>query len=173
MEVGDPAREGLPARCNKQWFSQTFLGGRGQDRNGADSIWDLATTFQAYDCIALLGALPGIRDRYLDPMVFPVHGLHGVTVHEVMGLNATLNGVRDPRALCRWLEDAMQEGFMTDAVQKRPTARLPRGRSSNSINEHHVRAFAQTYAAQAPQMEKQRLKVMTQKATTCFRTGLL
>lgn len=173
LPAGDPGREGLPGRCDRPWFSNTFLSGRGQDRIGSDSIWDLSTTFQAYDCIALLGALPGIRDRYLDPMVFAVHGLHGVTVHEVMGMNAELNGVRDPRALCNWMEEAMLEGFTTDGVQKRPTARMPKERSGGSLQEHHVRAFAQTYATQAPKMKPQRLHLMTQKATTCFQRGSL
>lgn len=173
LPAGDTGREGLPPRCDQPWFSNTFLGGRGQERGGSDSIWDLATTFQAYDCIALLGALPGIRDRYLDPMVFTVHGLHGVTVHEVMGLNAQLNGVRDPRALCNWMEEAMLEGFMTDGVQKRPTSKMAKERSGTSLQEHHVRAFAQIYAMQAPKMQPQRLHLMTQKATTCFQKGSL
>merc|ERR1719203_261560 len=34
MEEEDPAREGLPARCDSRWFSQTFLGGRGEERSG-------------------------------------------------------------------------------------------------------------------------------------------
>merc|ERR1719188_250376 len=103
MEPGDPAREGLPARCNKQWFCQVFLGGQGLEREGGDSIWDLATIFQPYDCVALLGALPGVRDRYLDPIALRVHGLHGTTIHEVMGLNASIHGVRDPAALRSWM----------------------------------------------------------------------
>merc|ERR1712232_278158 len=31
MAEDDPQREGLPGRCNKEWFSKIFLGGRGQD----------------------------------------------------------------------------------------------------------------------------------------------
>jgi len=173
MGIDDPAREGLPGRCNKIWFSQTFLGGKGMDRSGEDSIWDLAGTFQAYDCIALLGALPGIRDRYLDPMVYPVHGLHGVTVHEVMGLTAQLNGVRDPRALCTWLEQAMLEGFATNTMERKPTNRLHKEKSSGELEEHHVRSFVQQYAAQAPKMSPARLELITQKATACFQRGSL
>merc|ERR1719203_61766 len=34
MAVDDPAREGLPARCDKNWYCNTFLGGRGEERSG-------------------------------------------------------------------------------------------------------------------------------------------
>ena len=67
MPDGDPNREGLPGRCDKPWFSKVFLAGQGLDRTGEDSIWDLTGTFQAYDPVALLAALPGIRDRFLAP----------------------------------------------------------------------------------------------------------
>lgn len=171
MDAENPAREGLPARCNQQWFCETFLGGQGQDRTGADSVWDLATTFQAYDVIAVLGALPGIRERYLDPMVFTIKGQHGTAVHEVMGLNEQLHGVRDPRALRTWMEEALLEGFVTDQVVNQRTR--PNGQSGGSLHEHHVRAFAQIYATNAPKMQPSRLELIRIRADVVFQKGLL
>lgn len=167
MAPDDPAREGLPPRCNKAWFSQVFLGGQGLDRTGKDSIWDRATTFQPYDCIAVLGALPGMRDRYFDPVVFPVHGMHGITVHEVMGLSAQISGVRDPDALCSWLEEALLEGVMTDTVQ-RALSKQNSSKYANGAQVHYVRAFAQTCALQAPQMQPARLAVMKHLINVAF-----
>lgn len=40
-----PDRLGLPARCDKQWFCATFCDGRGKERGGKDSIWDLVVSF--------------------------------------------------------------------------------------------------------------------------------
>uniref|UniRef100_A0A7S3WTB5 Uncharacterized protein n=1 Tax=Emiliania huxleyi TaxID=2903 RepID=A0A7S3WTB5_EMIHU len=36
-----PSRAGLPVRCDKRWFCDTFLGGDGRDRAEDVSIWDL------------------------------------------------------------------------------------------------------------------------------------
>lgn len=110
MPLESRGREGLPPRCTKEWFSNVFLGGKGLDRSAEDSIWDLAGTFQPYDCIALLAALPGICERYLDPHVVEVEGLHGTVSHEIMGLSETVHGVLDSGALITWLEAAMMRG---------------------------------------------------------------
>ena len=39
------AHGGLPASCDRSWFCKTFLGGAGEDRTAADSIWDLVVSF--------------------------------------------------------------------------------------------------------------------------------
>ena len=38
-------RLGLPGRCDKQWFRQTFLNDKGSGRTGGDSVWDLVVSF--------------------------------------------------------------------------------------------------------------------------------
>jgi len=53
-----PDRRGLPERCSRSWYCKTFLGGKGLDRRGADSIWDLVQHFNMYDPMALLLAVP-------------------------------------------------------------------------------------------------------------------
>jgi len=158
LPAGDPGREGLPARCDQAWFSNVFLGGKGKDRKGTDSIWDLAGTFQAYDAIALLAALPSVRDRYLDPMVYSVKGLpqYGSTEHEVMGLNPSLTGVRDPDALRNWLEEAVLDGITPQTVTNyKPTA----GPGPSNFFKH-VRGFAQQYASSAPTADPMQLSIM-------------
>merc|ERR1712216_897214 len=41
-------RQGLPGRCDKAWFCQTFCQGAGMDRKGTDTIWDLVSSFNMY-----------------------------------------------------------------------------------------------------------------------------
>jgi len=190
MSSEDPAREGLPARCDKAWFSKVFLGGKGMNRSGSQSVWDLATTFQPYDCIALLGALPGIRDRYLNPTVFEAMGIHGCATHEVMGLSEKMNGVRDPSALRQWLETALLEGIdhpnclsRVPSAGKQDVSRQPSQVKTESMTNmtskerlaqvHHVRAFAQKYAKLTPKMKPGRMVVMRNLVTFCSEEGLL
>ena len=40
-----PGRLGLPMRCDKAWFCNTFCSGNGGDRTADDSIWDLIISF--------------------------------------------------------------------------------------------------------------------------------
>ena len=66
--AGDaPERQGLPARCDKAWFLTTFCGGAGTERNAAEPIWDLVTSFNMYDSLALLAAIPVLRHRFFMP----------------------------------------------------------------------------------------------------------
>lgn len=41
----DQRRLGLPSRCDKAWFCETFCQGRGLDRDRSDTIWDLVVSF--------------------------------------------------------------------------------------------------------------------------------
>lgn len=69
---GDDARFGLPARCDAAWFRRTFCGGdaRVDGRTAADPIWDLVTTFNMYDTLALVAAVPLLRDSVFAPDSF-------------------------------------------------------------------------------------------------------
>mmetsp|Transcript_8387 Transcript_8387/g.18791 ORF Transcript_8387/g.18791 Transcript_8387/m.18791 type:complete len:1311 (+) Transcript_8387:243-4175(+) len=69
----DPkVRNGLPPRCDRKWFIGTFCGGDDDpSRCCADTAWDLVTGFMQYDTIALLAAIPAVREIYFDPFVLP------------------------------------------------------------------------------------------------------
>merc|ERR1712151_367801 len=105
--------------------SKIFLGGRGQDREGTDSVWDLASTFQAYDPVALLAALHAVRARFLRPMLINVKGTEGTAQHEILGMNEQNHGVRDGAALAEFLHQALLKGLTFPAEIRSPaTARL-------------------------------------------------
>jgi len=69
----DPAvRKGLPPRCDRRWFIDTFCGGDDDEaRCCEDTAWDLVTGFMQYDTIALLAAIPKVREKYFAPLVLP------------------------------------------------------------------------------------------------------
>lgn len=100
---GDPARLGLPGRCNRAWFSSMFLGGQGQDLSGSDSIWSLVQTFMLYDPMTLIAAVPVLREYFYQPCVVEVGG----TEHHVIGVSAKRHGVNDPAMLATYLADAL------------------------------------------------------------------
>ena len=65
-------RAGLPPRCDRKWFIDTFCGGDDDEtRRCADTAWDLVTGFMQYDTLALLAAVPVVREKHFDPVVLP------------------------------------------------------------------------------------------------------
>jgi len=109
MDDDDPDREGLPPRCNTDWFCNVFLAGEGKDRNGNDSIWDLVQNFQMYDPMALLAAFSGGRDDFFE-VVEVADEVAGVT-HRIIGLTKEDHGVADAEAVRAELMSALLDGL--------------------------------------------------------------
>lgn len=85
----DPnVRLGLPSRCDRKWFIDTFCGGDDDEsRCSEDTAWDLVTGFMQYDTLALLAAVPGVREQYFDPLVLP-------PLRDDKTTNSFINGVK-------------------------------------------------------------------------------
>lgn len=77
------AGDRLPARCDKQWFCDTFCAGLGTDRRAQDSMWDLVKTFNMYDPMAVLAAIPKKREQFFAPVEHI--GADGKTLHLNIG----------------------------------------------------------------------------------------
>lgn len=99
LPAGHADRGTLPARCDKEWFCNTFCKGQGKDRTSDDSIWDLVQSFNLYDPMTLIAAVPELRDKFYDPVKVKV----GETEHLIIGVNKTLHGVKDPTALSDYM----------------------------------------------------------------------
>jgi hypothetical protein len=99
LPADDEGRAKLPNRCDKDWFCNTFCGGKGKDRTGADSIWDLIQSFNLYDPMTLIAAVPELRERFYDPTVIKV----GETEHLVIGVCDAVPGVKDAEALAEYM----------------------------------------------------------------------
>jgi len=106
----DPiARQGLPARCSKEWFCETFCKGLGMELNGEDSIWPFVVSFNMYDPMALLACVPKYHEDFFDPIEFQVNG----TTHLVIGVSSQLHGVAPGRE--KELQKFMVRGFNSGA----------------------------------------------------------
>lgn len=99
MAADDPHREKLPARCDKAWFCGQFLGGKGLDRTGADTIWDLVVSFNLYDPMTLVAAVPELRKQFFDPTVVKV----GETEHLIIGVSKTKHSIKDAKGLAEYM----------------------------------------------------------------------
>ena len=99
LPVGHEGRAKIPERLNRDWFCDTFCGGKGKDRTGEDSIWDLILSFNLYDPMTLIAAVPELRERFYDPTVVKV----GETEHLVIGVCDAVPGVKDAEALAEYM----------------------------------------------------------------------
>jgi len=107
LPADDAGREGLPGRCDKTWFINTFAGGKGADRNGQDSIWDLIQSFFLYDPMTLVAALDDKKAEFYEPTIVTVGGVN----HEVIGVSKNKRGVKDGTACALYIEEKILAGL--------------------------------------------------------------
>mmetsp|Transcript_154871 Transcript_154871/g.288799 ORF Transcript_154871/g.288799 Transcript_154871/m.288799 type:complete len:875 (-) Transcript_154871:69-2693(-) len=115
----DPAqRMGLPMRCDKEWFKNTFCSGDvGVDSRGPnDPIWDMVKSFNMYDSIALIAAIPLVRKAVFTPVIHTVEG----TEHLIIGASKEEIGISSDQAdeCTKFLHRAYQVGISLDHLQK-------------------------------------------------------
>ena len=99
-------REGLPARCDGEWFCNTFCAGKGKERDGSQAIWDLIVGFNVYDPIALVAAVPSLSAQFFDFEEVVVGGV----VHRIAGTSKERTGLKTDASLQRMLVDAFLHG---------------------------------------------------------------
>jgi len=102
---GSEARAGLPARCDKEWFCNTFCQGQGKERSGEESIWDCIIQFNMYDPLALVAAIPLLGDFF----EFDEYVVEGVA-HRVVGVSKERPGIINGEAVQKWLYAAFMQG---------------------------------------------------------------
>ena len=91
----DPRRERLPARCDRQWFCETFLGTKETKLDGSDSIWHCNVNFFMYDGLALLCCVPALRSKHFYTHLFDIEGV----AHALIGKSESENPVIVKKAL--------------------------------------------------------------------------
>lgn len=115
---GDAARQGLPGRCDRNWFLGAFCGGQGQDKVAGDSIWDIVQSFNLYDPCTLIAAIPNLREHFFAPQVVEVHGVE----HLVIGVSAAQHNVRSNAELAQFLTSTLVESLRESEVLKTKVA---------------------------------------------------
>jgi len=127
----DPGvREGLPTRCDRRWFIDTFCGGNDiPSKMGEGPIWDSVTGFMQYDTIALLASIPGVREVLFDPTVLPplcseviVWGgknngtgnlrAFDVGTRNLIGISEKEHGLKAPSLLVQFLKTGYRRGLL-------------------------------------------------------------
>eukprot|EP00581_Thalassiosira_minuscula_P004231 CAMPEP_0183744862 /NCGR_PEP_ID=MMETSP0737-20130205/65945_1 /TAXON_ID=385413 /ORGANISM="Thalassiosira miniscula, Strain CCMP1093" /LENGTH=722 /DNA_ID=CAMNT_0025980515 /DNA_START=203 /DNA_END=2371 /DNA_ORIENTATION=- len=134
----DPeVRKGLPPRCDRKWFTETFCGGNDDPSRGSDdSLWDLVTGFMQYDTLALLAAIPAVREMYFDPIVLPPLitadmeggaigsnsirdaksvlgiGKFGKGTRRLIGISAKEHNLKEPALLVSLLKTGYRQGIL-------------------------------------------------------------
>jgi len=113
-------RKGLPERCNREWFINTFCGGDDDPtRTGDDTAWDMVTGFMQYDTVALLASVPAIRAEAFNPLVLPPltnapRRPNRAPAHRVViGRTAEDHGVVDPPKL---INEVLNVGFKSGVL---------------------------------------------------------
>jgi hypothetical protein len=128
MPPSVPEREHLPDRCDKEWFCNTFCAGKGKDRTGADSIWDQIVSFNLYDPMTLVAAIPELRKQFFDPVAVKV----GQVEHLIIGVSKTVSGVKDAKALADYMTNRCLESLQLSLAEKFTPANDERAESTNA-----------------------------------------
>lgn len=113
---GDLAHDGLPARWNRELFLKTFCGGKGQERLATDAIIDLVTDAVVADPMALLAAVPDLRDKFYAPNVVTVAGVD----HRIIGISAAAHCVKDREGLIAFMQKNLTEALAPEVVLVSP-----------------------------------------------------
>jgi hypothetical protein len=100
--AGSDIRGTLPSDRNREWFVNVFCGGKKVDiADGAD-IWPFVDSFNLYDPINFVAAIPSLRRKFFWPEKIMVDK----TAHWVIGLSRERHGIKDIEALRRFLIDS-------------------------------------------------------------------
>lgn len=126
---GSPARGGLPARCDRGWFCSTFCGGAGGESGASDSIWDCVISFNMYDPLALVAAVPELAERFFECDELVVGG----TTHKVVGASKDRPGVKEGSGLREWLCEKFLEGASMETLYALPSNRRGSSLASYSL----------------------------------------
>lgn len=114
LDADDENRHGLPARCDKDWFLNTFCAGKGKKRTAKDSIWDIVQTFNLYDPCTMVATIPNLREHFFAPYVAEVHGVE----HLVIGVSADAHNVRDPEELADFMKGMLVDSLVYSLLEQ-------------------------------------------------------
>lgn len=96
---GSPVRGKLPMGRNRAQFVTVFCGGRDPGIGADDAIWPFVDSYNQYDPMAVVAAIPELRDRFFECTEVEVRG----TMHRMIGCTAEANGVKDKDALIAFM----------------------------------------------------------------------
>lgn len=102
--VGDPRREGLPARCDREWYFNDFCDGIDPGRIAPEYILPHLKSFNLYDPTNVIASVPVLRNQFFNPTPVEVN----CTTHLVIGVSFENHGIKNPAELKRFMEEGME-----------------------------------------------------------------
>ncbi len=93
--AGSSVRGALPLSRDRAWFIQVFCGGVDPGVGYDDEIWPFVGTYNQYDSLAVIAAVPELRDHFFDPLTVEING----TTHRVIGLSSEMTAVKNKEDL--------------------------------------------------------------------------
>lgn len=109
--AGSPVRGKLPLSRNRAWFAQVFCSGTDPGISYDEEIWPYVGTYNQYDPMAIMAAIPELRDRFFTPIIVEVKG----TPHHIIGLTPQLHGIADKADLIAFMSE-LEISALTAAV---------------------------------------------------------
>ena len=98
-------REGLPNRCDRDWFLNTFSDGVDNDLSAEDDIYDYVYTFNLYDPMALIASVDELCDKFYIPRIIEIKNIP----HKIIGVSPKETNIRDVSELREYLVDSIYE----------------------------------------------------------------
>mmetsp|Transcript_121060 Transcript_121060/g.342533 ORF Transcript_121060/g.342533 Transcript_121060/m.342533 type:complete len:781 (+) Transcript_121060:112-2454(+) len=114
---GDSQRKGLPIRCDRNWFLNTFCGGEDEPgRTGTQPVWDLVDGFMQYDTMALFAAVPSLREKFYAPVTVTTHSADGQRIPNlIIGCAQDEPNLHQPvDEICTMLQNGFERGLYLD-----------------------------------------------------------
>ncbi len=96
-----PVRGKLPLSRNRAWFVQVFCNGTDPSIGYDDEIWPYVGTYNQYDPMAIIAAIPELRDRFFSSITVEVKG----ATHHIIGLTPQLHGIVDKVGLVAFMSE--------------------------------------------------------------------
>ena len=101
---------------DRAWFVNVFCGGEDPGIGGDEEVWDFTANYQQYDTLAVVAAVPRLREEFFDPIEVTI----GDQEHEIIGLTSERNGIRDADELRDYVVGvecfALSEAVQAEAV---------------------------------------------------------
>jgi len=98
---GSPLRGTLPTNRNRAWFVKVFCDDKDPGIGFDDEIWPFVLTYNQYDPMAVLAAIPELRDHFYECLEVVVNGV----THRIIGLSSEMTGVKDKEELIKFVSE--------------------------------------------------------------------
>jgi hypothetical protein len=96
---GSDIRGTLPNDRNRGWFINVFCNGDDPGIEDGSDIWPYVGSFNLYDPISFIAAIPALRSSFFNPHVVKV----GQTTHIVIGMSRDDHNIKDVDALRQFM----------------------------------------------------------------------